>query len=154
MVQSRGSWTSLSKLVWIAVSVILKSGKAGRNGRDTDLETLFLAHKNALQITQKIFPSSPKIYGEDVILPGLITHNSAPTQSPTIFHSLFPRIHLASSFQTNLRYLPFVTIQCSTWNAFSLLSIYNNNWSCSNYVACFWFFWLMLGLLTTSEALF
>lgn len=67
-----------------------------------DLETLFIAHKNALQITQKIFPSSPKIYGEDVILPGLVTHNSAPTQPPTTFHRLFPQIHLASSFQTNL----------------------------------------------------
>lgn len=35
MVQSRGSWTSLSKLVWTAVSVTLKSGKTVRNARDT-----------------------------------------------------------------------------------------------------------------------
>lgn len=154
MVQSRGSWTSLSKLVWIAVSIILKSGKTVRNARDTDLEMLFIAHKNALQITPKIFPSSPKIYGDDVTLPGLITHNSAPTQSPTIFHRLFPWIHLASSFQANLRYLPFVIIQCSTWNAFSLsqfiATIYHGltTWLVSD------FFWVVLGLLTTFEALF
>jgi len=107
--------------------------------QETRLRNVIHSTQGCFTITQKIFPSSPEIYGEDVIVPGLITHNSAPTQSHAIFHRLFPWIHLASSFQTNLPYLPFVIIQCSTWNAFSLLSIYSNSLSCANYMACFWF---------------
>lgn len=57
----------------------MTSGKIVRSARDTDLEMLFVTHKNALQITQEIFPSSPSTYGKDAILPGLIIHNSALT---------------------------------------------------------------------------
>lgn len=73
------SWVSLSKLVWIEVSVILKSGKIMKNARDTDLEMLSITHKNASQITQEILPNFLSTYGKDVIPPGLIIINSTLT---------------------------------------------------------------------------
>lgn len=73
------SWVSLLKLVWIEVLVILKSGKIVRNARDTDLEMFSVTHKNASQTTQEILLNFLSTYGKDVILPGLIIHNSALT---------------------------------------------------------------------------
>jgi len=52
MVQDRRLWVSLSKLIWIQVSVILKSEKKVKNARDTDL--------NIIYNTQECLPNNPR----------------------------------------------------------------------------------------------
>lgn len=120
------------------VSVILKSGKTVKRKRHR-LRNVIHSTQECFTNNPKIFPSSPKIYGDDVHAPGLITHNSAPTQSPTIFHRLFPWIHLASSFQTNLTIPPLRYHWMFYLKCILPLSIFSNNLSWFNYMACFWF---------------
>lgn len=72
-----------------------------------------------LFITQEYFtnprnlPKIPQYIGKDVLLPGLIIHNSTLTPLPTIFQQLFPPANFESSFQQIKDYLPFIITQCS-----------------------------------------
>lgn len=65
-----------------------------------DLEMLSIAQEHLTNYPRNL-PQIPQYTGKDVILPGLIIHNSALTPLPTVFQQVIPSSQFCFIISTN-----------------------------------------------------